>query len=65
TTRLTITGFQTRGHLPVLMKRTSINTCNMRPIIMQLQSTYTDAGWDFADVWKVSAGEYPKLMWQN
>jgi hypothetical protein len=32
---------------------------------MMLQSTYTGLGWDFSDVWKMSAGEYPTLKWQN
>lgn len=32
---------------------------------MKLQATYTDIGWDFSAVWKISAGEYPKLIWQN
>lgn len=32
---------------------------------MKLQATYTDIGWDFTSVWKISAGEYPKLAWEN
>lgn len=32
---------------------------------MMLETTYTAIGWDFSTVWKISAGEYPKLDWQN
>jgi len=33
---------------------------------MQTQSTFTNAGWDFASaspVWSMPSGEYPKLAW--
>jgi hypothetical protein len=29
---------------------------------LQNQATYV--GWDFTNTWKISAGEYPKLIWQ-
>jgi len=29
---------------------------------MQTKSTFTNAGWDFTDVWEISAGEYPTLQ---
>jgi hypothetical protein len=28
---------------------------------MQMESTYTTLGWNFVDIWKISADEYPKL----
>jgi hypothetical protein len=31
---------------------------------MKTQSTFTDAGWDFNDVWTIDEGvDYPKLVW--
>jgi len=32
---------------------------------MQMQSTFTDAGWDFNDVWVIWDGyDYPRLQWE-
>lgn len=32
---------------------------------MQTESTFTSAGWDFADTWKICDGtNYPRLVWQ-
>ena len=33
---------------------------------MKTQATFTDAGWDFTDIWGISAGQnngYPYLQW--
>ncbi|UCD28638.1 MAG: hypothetical protein JSV03_16405 [Planctomycetota bacterium] len=33
---------------------------------MQTESTYTDAGWDFVDVWGICEGQdYPRLSWEK
>ena len=33
---------------------------------MKLQSTYTDAGWDFETIWEMNSETgYPKLKWEN
>jgi hypothetical protein len=29
------------------------------------QTVYTSLGWDFTEVWKMGAGNYPVLAWQN
>jgi hypothetical protein len=32
---------------------------------MQTESTFTDAGWDFVNIWDICEGtNYPKLVWQ-
>jgi hypothetical protein len=35
--------------------------CDAKP----LQSVYETLGWDFTNVWKMGAGGYPVLRWQN
>ncbi|MHC4707112.1 MAG: GLUG motif-containing protein, partial [Planctomycetota bacterium] len=33
---------------------------------MQVESTFTDAGWDFVDVWRTLEGfDYPRLRWEK
>jgi hypothetical protein len=32
---------------------------------MKTQSTFTDAGWDFADTWEMPTDSYPRLRWQS
>jgi len=33
---------------------------------MKTKSTFTDAGWDFVDIWKIDEGvDYPRLMWED
>jgi len=33
---------------------------------MQMESTFTDAGWDFNDVWRICEGQwYPQLAWEK
>jgi hypothetical protein len=31
-------------------------------ILMKTLSTFLDAGWDFADIWELPAGDYPRLL---
>jgi hypothetical protein len=33
---------------------------------MQMQSTFTNAGWDFENTWMICEGkDYPRLQWEN
>jgi hypothetical protein len=44
---------------------TSVGGTGIPTAEMQTQSTFTDAGWDFAEVWGICEGtNYPRLQWQ-
>jgi hypothetical protein len=32
---------------------------------MKMQSTFTNAGWDFVNMWWMPVNDYPKLVWQR
>ena len=42
------------------------NIASLSTAEMQAQTTYTNAGWDFVDTWRICDGtNYPKLAWQK
>jgi len=44
---------------------TSVGGTGKTTAEMQTQSTFTDAGWDFVEVWGICEGtNYPRLQWQ-
>jgi hypothetical protein len=46
-----------------LLTNAGINAVGKTTIQMQTESTFTDAGWDFVDTWKMAG--YPKLIWEK
>jgi hypothetical protein len=32
---------------------------------MKTLSTFTDAGWDFTDIWEMPTSDYPRLQWES
>ena len=45
------------GNITEITKSTTVN--------MQMQSTFTDVGWDFDDVWQITTGDYPRHIWKT
>jgi hypothetical protein len=44
---------------------TSSGGTGLTTVQMQMQSTFTDAGWDFINIWHIcESTNYPKLIWQ-
>jgi hypothetical protein len=44
---------------------TAINVAGLPTAQMQTKSTFTDAGWDFVNIWDICEGtNYPRLLWQ-
>ncbi len=57
---------QTMGYILEMSSPGTIdNVQGLTTAQMQIESTYTDAGWDFANLWWINEGrDYPKLYYQ-